>query len=74
MVDDRRVQHDLDLVVMKNNGKNSVRDPYDGLHLDKIITFREMKTTFLSHIRKNLLWSSKRVGGDINLRSLEINT
>lgn len=35
IVDDRREQHDPDLLVMENSGKNSVRDLCDGLHLEK---------------------------------------
>lgn len=68
---DKREQSDLDHVVMENSGKNLVRGPYDGLNLEKIITFRVMKITLLSHIRKNLLWSRKMVGEGINLLSQE---
>lgn len=51
LADDRNEQPYLDFVIIKNNGKNLVKDPCDSLHLEKNPLVIEMSNL----IRHNLL-------------------
>lgn len=59
IADDRREQLDHDFIIMENSGKNLVKNPFDGLHVEKNNNLGMIKAIFLNHIKKKLLWSIK---------------